>query len=240
MRFNWQLHSRVKRHDASRTSMCSLPWPVVRVAANINVLDLERFRFGWRGFGDGEIRTHGPRKGSLVFKTSALNRSATSPQRDTYRLLTVPLYSMRKWLFSLAALLRIPKFSRLVPSTARPHLHSSKIISQSRVHGRAGADRRPKPDSALGRGGKQAAGKHLSGPRTRNDSGEGTERALATPEANAVIRGHLLIGECDSRFPHSPQRQRLLMSVRGGHRGFRYVYTEPTTRQRCDDRRPTG
>src|ERR1700719_4613086 len=29
--------------------------------------------------GEGEIRTHGPRKGTPVFKTGAFNRSATSP-----------------------------------------------------------------------------------------------------------------------------------------------------------------
>ena len=29
--------------------------------------------------GEGEIRTHGPRKESPVFKTGALNHSATSP-----------------------------------------------------------------------------------------------------------------------------------------------------------------
>ena len=29
--------------------------------------------------GEGEIRTHGPREGATVFKTVALNRSATSP-----------------------------------------------------------------------------------------------------------------------------------------------------------------
>ena len=34
--------------------------------------------FSWDG-GEGEIRTHGTRKGSAVFKTAALNHSATSP-----------------------------------------------------------------------------------------------------------------------------------------------------------------
>jgi hypothetical protein len=34
---------------------------------------------GGPGGGDGEIRTHGRRKPSAVFKTAALNRSATSP-----------------------------------------------------------------------------------------------------------------------------------------------------------------
>jgi hypothetical protein len=31
------------------------------------------------GGGEGEIRTHGPREGTPVFKTGAINRSATSP-----------------------------------------------------------------------------------------------------------------------------------------------------------------
>ena len=30
--------------------------------------------------GEGEIRTHGPREGTPVFKTGAINRSATSPE----------------------------------------------------------------------------------------------------------------------------------------------------------------
>ncbi len=30
--------------------------------------------------GGGEIRTHGPRKGALVFKTSAIDHSATPPR----------------------------------------------------------------------------------------------------------------------------------------------------------------
>lgn len=29
--------------------------------------------------GDGEIRTHGPREGSAVFKTAGINHSPTSP-----------------------------------------------------------------------------------------------------------------------------------------------------------------
>ncbi len=36
--------------------------------------------------GGGEIRTHGTRKGSLVFKTSALNHSATPPLEEKMRI----------------------------------------------------------------------------------------------------------------------------------------------------------
>ena len=35
--------------------------------------------FLWKIGGEGEIRTHGPREGTPVFKTGAINRSATSP-----------------------------------------------------------------------------------------------------------------------------------------------------------------
>jgi hypothetical protein len=35
----------------------------------------------WNG-GEGEIRTHGTLTGTAVFKTAALNRSATSPYFD--------------------------------------------------------------------------------------------------------------------------------------------------------------
>ena len=43
----------------------------------VSLLSLDSFSVSGGG---GEIRTHGPFKGSTVFKTAALNRSATPPK----------------------------------------------------------------------------------------------------------------------------------------------------------------
>ena len=46
-------------------------------------IDLMRIRLKQNG-GRGEIRTHGGDEPSTVFKTAALNRSATLPEREFY------------------------------------------------------------------------------------------------------------------------------------------------------------
>ncbi len=75
------------RHPAQPSSM-SLPRPRVQAEADFAFFDhflrafqtqatLENGLF-YSG-GEGGIRTHEPREGSPVFKTGAINRSATSP-----------------------------------------------------------------------------------------------------------------------------------------------------------------
>jgi hypothetical protein len=41
--------------------------------------------------GEGGIRTHGTLTGTAVFKTAALNRSATSPLLKSYTVAEIPL-----------------------------------------------------------------------------------------------------------------------------------------------------
>jgi hypothetical protein len=50
------------------------------------------------GGGEGGIRTHGPREGTPVFKTGAINRSATSPHVNskTYRIFFAPRTGIRR------------------------------------------------------------------------------------------------------------------------------------------------
>jgi hypothetical protein len=71
----WQgalkMRDRMKRHSVG--SFLDLPQPGRRVT------ELESLYFG----GEGEIRTHEPREGPPVFKTGAINRSATSPRSVT-------------------------------------------------------------------------------------------------------------------------------------------------------------
>jgi hypothetical protein len=50
--------------------------------AKRRIVELTAAEFG----GEGEIRTHEPRKGLPVFKTGAFNRSATSPNNEISRL----------------------------------------------------------------------------------------------------------------------------------------------------------
>ena len=42
--------------------------------------------------GEGEIRTHGTRKGSTVFETAAFDHSATSPSRTSPKIPGTPFY----------------------------------------------------------------------------------------------------------------------------------------------------
>jgi hypothetical protein len=61
---------------------CNLSQPTFSFAGELRVAEVRLAGRSSEGakFGEGGIRTPGPRKGSLVFKTSAFNHSATSPE----------------------------------------------------------------------------------------------------------------------------------------------------------------
>ena len=62
---------------SGRIRTCGTPLEVRPFSRRVPSTTRPRFHFGC---GEGGIRTHGTRKGPAVFKTAALNRSATSPR----------------------------------------------------------------------------------------------------------------------------------------------------------------
>ena len=53
--------------------------PMASSQNNTEIKKAQLYKLGFLFGGEGEIRTHEPRKGPPVFKTGAFNRSATSP-----------------------------------------------------------------------------------------------------------------------------------------------------------------
>ena len=81
--------------------------------------------------GRGEIRTHGGRKPTTVFKTVALNRSATLPKAELYQIIPVmEVADQEKYHLHSQKLLN-PSFSWDKVCHQGDHIHVVRLLHES-------------------------------------------------------------------------------------------------------------